>query len=68
MRNMLEHSRDGGTNCLLTTTLVFSTAQQHIDNEDIRILFGDCLTLWCILMVHNECTKHYLTQMLLAIN
>jgi hypothetical protein len=40
--------------------------------EDIPVvIFGDYLTLWCILVMYNENPKrvlNYLTQTLLAIN
>ena len=40
-RNVLEHCRDGGANCLLTTTPVSSTAQHHVDDGG-----RPCSTLW----------------------
>ena len=65
--------RDGGINCLLTTTPVSCTAQHHIGSGG-----HPCSILWRFFdpMVHtsdvqwksNENIKHYLTQMLLAIN
>ena len=40
-RNVLEHRRDGGANCLLTTTPVSCTAQHHVDDGG-----HPCSVLW----------------------
>ena len=41
VRNVLEHCRDEGDNCLLTTTPVFCTTQHHIGDGG-----HPCSALW----------------------
>ena len=54
-RNVLEHCRDGGANCLLTTIPIFCAAQ-----HDVRDGGHLCSTLWwlfdpvCVLVVYND--------------
>ena len=53
-RYMLEHCHVGGATCLLTTPLSCAT-QHHVDDGGVPVvLFGDCLTLCCVLVVYNE--------------
>ena len=53
VRNALEHCRNGGANCLSTSTPVSCAAQHHIGDIPV-VLFDDCLTLWRIFVVYNE--------------
>ena len=65
-RNMLEHCRDGGANCLLTTTPV-SCAGGHLYST-LWWLFHPVVSTRGVQWKPDEGTKYYLTQMLLAIN
>ena len=66
VRNVLEHCRDEGTNCLLTTTLVSCTAQYHIGDRGHP--YNTLCWLFEPLFTMKIWQEHYLTQMLLAIN
>ena len=71
--NVLEHCRNGGVNCLLTSAPVSCAAQHHIGDGG-----HPCSTHWWLFdpVVHtsgvqwksNKKNKNFLTQMLLAIN
>ena len=58
-RNVLEHCRDGGDNCLLATTVISCAAQHHIGMS--VVIFGDCLTLFYPMLrtcgVHENLTR-----------
>ena len=52
VRIVLEHSRDGGANCLLTITPVSCAGLHHIDDGGQPVvLFGDFLILRWIIVV-----------------
>ena len=44
-RNVLEHCRDGGANCLLTTTPVCCAAQHHVGDRGMLQVRGMCWSI-----------------------
>ena len=71
-RNVLEHCRDGGANCLLTTTMVSCGAQHHVGDgghpyRTLWWLFDPVVRTRGTQWKSDNSTKHYLTQNLLSI-
>ena len=67
MLNVLEHCRDVGAICLLTTTPVSCAAQHHVGDGRHPCIIPVVRTRG-VQLKSDESTKHYFTQMLLAIN
>ena len=73
VQGMCWSSRDGGADCLMTTTPISCAAQHHIGegrhpSTTHWWLFDPVVCTRGVQWKSDESTKHYLTQILLAIN